>query len=327
MRIHIQIPATSTTGFAITPAQWEAALAQAGMPAEAFDVSFADDPAGFAAGLAEAEMLVTASDVVRQYFPRSAPLLRAVFITSAGVDRLAPYDWLPPGAVLLNNRGAHAAKAGEFAIMALLMLANHMPALATAQREQRWHRLHGSVVRGRRLTVVGTGSLGAAAARHARAFGMHVTGLRNRALPHPDFDVVANIDTLDAVLPQTDYLLLTCPLTEATRGLMDRRRLSLLPAGAGLVNMGRGPLLDQDALCDLLEAGHLGGAVLDVFTPEPVPPGHRLWTTRNLIMTPHVSADDPVTYNTDSLVIFLENVRAHQEGRPLPNLVDLERGY
>ncbi len=327
MRIHIQIPATSVTGFAITPAHWQAALAKAGVSPDAFDVSFADDPAGFAAGVSEAEMLVTASDVVRQYFPRQAPRLRAVFVTSAGVDRLAPYDWLPPGTVLLNNRGTHAAKAGEYAIMALLMLANRMPGLAAAQREQRWHRLYGSVLGGRRLTVIGTGTLGAAAARHARHFGLHVTGLRNRALPHPDFDVVAGIDTLDAVLPQTDYLLLACPLTEATRGLMDRRRLSLLPAGAGLVNMGRGPLLDQDALCDLLDAEHLGGAVLDVFVPEPVPPGHRLWTTKNLIMTPHVSADDPATYNIDSLVIFLENVRAHQAGQPMPNLVDLTLGY
>ena len=89
----------------------------------------------------------------------------------------------------------------------------------------------------------------------------------------------------------------------------------------------RGELLDQDALCDLLDSGHLSGAVLDVFTPEPIPPGHRLWTTPNLIISPHTAADDPATYNARSLDIFLENLRAWQRGEPLPNRFDTVRGY
>jgi len=129
------------------------------------------------------------------------------------------------------------------------------------------------------------------------------------------------------VLPQTDFLVLACPLTQATRNLMDRRRLGLLPAGAGLVNIGRGGLLDQDALCDLLQHDALSGAVLDVFTPEPIPAGHRLWTTPNLIISPHTSADDPATYNPRSLDIFLDNLRAWRDGRPLPNRLDIVRGY
>ena len=132
---------------------------------------------------------------------------------------------------------------------------------------------------------------------------------------------------LDRVLPATEFLVLACPLTEATRGLMDRRRLGLLPRGAGLVNIGRGALVDQDALCDLLDGGHLSGAVLDVFTPEPIPPGHRLWTTRNLIISPHTSADDPATYNPRSLDMFFDNLRAWREGRRMPNLFDPARGY
>jgi phosphoglycerate dehydrogenase-like enzyme len=116
-------------------------------------------------------------------------------------------------------------------------------------------------------------------------------------------------------------------LTDATRGLFDRRRLELLPEGAGVVNIGRGELIDQDALCDRLDAGHLSGAVLDVFDPEPIPPGHRLWTTRNLIISPHTAADDPATYNPLSLDLFLENLRAWRDGRPLPNRYDIARGY
>jgi glyoxylate/hydroxypyruvate reductase len=138
---------------------------------------------------------------------------------------------------------------------------------------------------------------------------------------------VVGAGALDAVLPDTKFLVLACPLTDATRGLITRRRLELLPEGAGVVNIGRGELIDQDALCDRLDAGHLSGAVLDVFDPEPIPQGHRLWSTRNLIVSPHTAADDPATYNPLSLDLFLENLRAWRDGTRLPNRYDIERGY
>ena len=158
--------------------------------------------------------------------------------------------------------------------------------------------------------VVGLGSLGGAVAGQAARFGMQVVGVRTRAEPHPDCARVVAVPGLDAELPGAEFLVLATPLTDATRGLLDRRRIGLLPAGAGVVNIGRGALVEQDALCDALDVGALGGAVLDVFVPEPVPPGHRLWGTRNLVMTPHVSADDPKTYNPNSLDIFFRNLRA-----------------
>ena len=139
---------------------------------------------------------------------------------------------------------------------------------------------------------------------------MRVTGIRANPRPHPACERVLGTDALNSALPEAEFLVLAAPLTDATRGILDRRRIALLPPGAGVVNVGRGALLDQDALCDALDAGRLGGAVLDVFTPEPVPPGHRLWTTRNLVMTPHISADDPRTYNPLSLDLFWANVRA-----------------
>ena len=156
---------------------------------------------------------------------------------------------------------------------------------------------------------------------------MTVTGVRANPSPHPHCARVIGTDRLDAALPGTRFLVLACPLTTATRGLIDRRRLELLPEGAGVVNIGRGELIDQDALCDRLGAGHLSGAVLDVFDPEPIPPGHRLWSTRNLIISPHTAADDPATYNPISLDLFLENLRAWRDGSPLPNRYDIARGY
>ncbi|MBV9735396.1 MAG: D-2-hydroxyacid dehydrogenase [Acidisphaera sp.] len=325
MRIHVQNDPDDPL-YEITPAQWRDAASRAGGIGEGHALSFGETDAALADGLGEAEALVTAVSSIAGGLP-AAPRLRLIFCMSAGLDRLAPFDWLPAGATLLNNSGAHAAKAGEYAVMALLMLAGRLPVHITAQRERRWDKVLGGTVRGRRVTVVGLGSLGGAAAEQAARFGMDVTGVRTRAEPHPACARVVATDALDSVLPQTEFLVLACPLTPATRNLLDRRRLSLLAEGAGVVNIGRGPLLDEDAICDLLEAGRLGGAVLDVFAEEPVPQGHRLWTTRNLVMTPHVSTDDPATYNPLSLDIFFANLRAWAAGEPMPNAVDPARGY
>jgi phosphoglycerate dehydrogenase-like enzyme len=183
------------------------------------------------------------------------------------------------------------------------------------------------VLAGRNLTVVGLGTLGGATADHAARFGMRVTGVRAHPAPHPSCERVVGTDALDEVIAETEFLVLACPLTDATRGLMSRQRLECLPPGAGLLNIGRGELLDQEALCDLLDAEHLSGAVLDVFTQEPIPPRHRLWSTANLIISPHTAADDPATYNPQSLDIFLDNLRALRDGRAMPNHFDIARGY
>ncbi len=326
MRIHLQNPADDPL-FRFTQAMWDEAVARAGEIGAGHRVSIGDTTANFAAAMAEAEALISDIDTVKASFPVAAPCLRLISVTSAGLNALAPFDWLPPQVSLLNNRGVHADKAGEFALMAVLMLASRIPQFVTAQRQGVWRKLWGSVLRGRRVTVVGLGSLGGAAAGHFSRFGMRVTGVRTRAGSHPDCAEVIATGELDRILPETEFLLLACPLTPATENLIDRRRLALLAPGAGLVNIGRGGLLDQDALCDALDAGRLGGAVLDVFVPEPVPPGHRLWTTPNLILSPHTSADDPHTYNPDSLDIFFRNLRALREGRPMPNVFDVQRGY
>lgn len=326
MRIHLQsLPDDGP--FAITEAQWDAAAARAPDVSAGHEVTFGDTPQAFHDASPQTEVLVTQTAAVAALFPADAPQLKLIYCTSAGLDRLAPFDWLPPGVQLLNNRGTHGTKAGEYGIMALLMLATGMPAFATAQRAGRWTPRHGSVLAGRRVVIVGLGALGGSIAGQATRFGMHVTGVRNRAEPHPDCTEVVTLADLDAVLPGAEFLVLAPPLTDATRNLLDRRRLALLPPGAGVVNIGRGALLDQDALCDALDAGRLGGAVLDVFVPEPVPPGHRLWTTPNLVMTPHVSADDPATYIPLSLDIFLDNLRALRDGKSLPNRFDTMRGY
>jgi glyoxylate/hydroxypyruvate reductase len=326
MRIHIQNPIDDPL-FVFSHKMWDEAAIRAGDVGRGHEVTLGDTDEDFAAGMEDAEALVTEIGVIKRLFPCRAPRLQLIFLTNAGLDGIAPFDWLPPNVALLNNSGTHTLKAGEFGIMSVLMLANRVPQLVTNQRAGRWTRLWGTTVEARRLTVVGLGPVGAPIARWGRRFGMHVTGVRTTDTPHDDCDEVITTDALDRVLAATEYLVLACPLTEATRNLMNRNRLARLPRGAGLVNIGRGGLLDQDALCDLLESGHISGAVLDVFTPEPVPEGHRLWNTPNLIMSPHTSIDEPSTYNPRSLDIFFENLRALRDGQPMPNLFDIKRGY
>jgi glyoxylate/hydroxypyruvate reductase len=326
MRIHLQNPDNDPL-FDFSRATWDAAAARSPDIGQGHDVSVGVTPADFLAAMLDAEALVCDAGVIKALFPCDAPHLKFIFLTNAGLDKLAPFTWLPPGVVLMNNRGTHAAKSGEFGIMSILMLANRVPAMVTNQRQGAWRKLWGAVVGGRHVTIVGLGTLGGATAEHAARFGMQVTGVRANPAPHPACARVVTTDALDDVLPETEFLVLACPRTDATRGLMTRQRLESLPSGAGVVNIGRGELLDQDALCDLLDQDHLSGAVLDVFTPEPIPSGHRLWCTPNLIISPHTSADDPATYNKYSLDIFLDNLRAWRDGRPLPNRFDFARGY
>ncbi len=326
MRIHLQSH-IGTENFPLTPEIWQAAAGRAPDVSGGHEVSFGYTPEEFSPAAADVELLVVQKAALSKLLPITAPKLRMIYCTSAGLESLAPFDWLPPGAELLNNRGTHEKKAGEYGIMALLMLASRIPALVTAQRERRWAQTHGTVLAGKPVVVVGLGALGGTTARHAQAFGMHVTGVRHTAAPHPACDTVVGMDGLDGVLPGAEFLFLAPPLTPDTKGLLSRERIAMLPKGAGVVNIGRGGLVDQDALMDALDSGHLGGAVLDVFTPEPVPSEHRLWHTPNLLMTPHVSADDPDTYNPRSLDILFDNLRAQRQGKPMPNRFDLSKGY
>lgn len=326
MRFHVQNP-VDDPDFAITPAQVAEAAAAAGAQVRA---TFGTTVEEFAAVATDVEVLIGCPAELRPLLPelaRRAPRLEMVFANVAGVDGLAPFDWLPRGVALLNNSGTHATKAGEYVAMACLALAARLPAMAAAQAAGQWRKIHTPPLAARRVTIVGVGDLGSAGARALRGLGVAATGVRASAEPHPDFAETVSVAAFDRVLPRTDIVVLACPLTPATDNLLDRRRLALLPPGAGVVNIGRGRLLDQAALCEALAAGHLSGAMLDVMEPEPLPEGHALWRTPNLLLTPHVSCDDPDSYNAVSLGILFANLRARREGRAMPNRVDPARGY
>jgi glyoxylate/hydroxypyruvate reductase A len=157
MRIHLQNPHNDPL-FDVSRAMWDAEAARAPDIGAGHDVSIGVTPADFLAAMLHAEALVCDASVIKAMFPCPAPHLKLIFLTNAGLDKLAPFTWLPPGVALMNNRGTHAAKSGEFALMSILMLANRVPAMVTNQRNGAWRKLWGSVLGGRNLTVVGLGT-------------------------------------------------------------------------------------------------------------------------------------------------------------------------
>jgi phosphoglycerate dehydrogenase-like enzyme len=330
IRLHIHDPKDGGT-FNVTPAMWQAACARNPDAASQVQATMDTDDDRFTEALRTADAVMTwtgqAHRLIVQPKATLGPQLKLIQLTSAGLDRLAPFDWVPAGVHLCNNSGVHGEKAGQWGIMAVLMLANAMPFFATEQRHARWTKRFSHTVAGRTLVVVGPGDLGSDTARHARHFGMRVIGVRARPLPHPHCDRVVTVDALDSVLPEADVVVLAMPLTPQSEGMFDRARLTRMKRGAGLVNMARGSVIDQEALADLLESGHLGGAVIDVTVPEPLPPDHRLWRVPNLTIVPHVSSDDPDTYTPKTLDILMTNLAAWRRGERPPTAIDTSRWY
>ena len=339
VRLHIQNlpPADSTLeipdraadpAFVVTPERYEAACRRHGDLAPHLETTISDDVDEFHRAVTEAEVVFSITRFLRETFPvPSAPNLKWVFVTSVGIDTLVPTDWLPPGAVLVNNRGTHAAKGGEYAMAALLMLNNRIPMFATRQRRSHWYPVFTTGIAGKTVLIIGMGTMGGAGAESAKKLGLQVLGVDPNVASHPCVDEMFLPDHLDQVLPRADFVLVNTPLTPRTRGLLDQRRLDLMKPEAGLINVARGGIVDQEALAGKLERGELSGAVLDVFEPEPLPPESPLWSTPNLIMTPHVCIDDAEQYIPRSLDVFFENLRCYLTGQPLPNLVDAQRGY
>ena len=312
--------------FTITRERFEAAAARYPHVGRHLDVFIDWDLERFETSMRTAEVLVT-WDLPTADLARVAPNLRLIHIIGAGVEHLCPMDWVPPGVTVVNNRGAHADKAGEFGLMTVLMLHNHLPAVIGNQRRAHWESLYSTPIAGRTLLVIGTGSIGGAVARRCRALGMRVLGVSRHGRPHDAVDEMHTTDRLDELLPRADFVFVATPLTPETRNLLDARRQALMKRGAGVVNVGRSATVDYDALAANLCGGHLSGAVLDVFDPEPLPSDSPLWSVPNLFVTPHISADDGDSYVALTLDLVFRNLERLLDGRPLVNVVRPELGY
>lgn len=283
------------------------------------------------ARLPEADILLTYRLSPEQY--RAARRLQWIHFGAAGVDHSLFDALLDSDVVLSTSKGIHADVMGEYAVMALIALACGLPQLIDAQRRHEWagreiRPLHHALA-GKRLLVLGFGSTGEPAARKAAAMGMRVSAVKRTPPDGPVPEWLEGLFTserLEELLPLADYLLLALPRTPETEGLLDAARLRLLPEGAGLVNMSRGGLVDEEALLEVLDAGHLRGAVLDCFETEPLPADSPFWEHEKVLVTPHMSGnfDD---YTRRVVEQFLDNLERYLDGEPLPHRIDREAGY
>ena len=252
--------------------------------------------------------------------------LRWIHLVSAGVDHLLPLGWLPSRVALTNSSGVHAELAGEYGAAALLMLNFRVPAHASNQRRGHWNQVFNSPIRRKTVVLVGLGAIGGSVARQAKRLGLRVLGVRRSRRPHSYVDRVFGPADLPDVLAEADFVVITAPLTPETRHILGAKELDRLKPGAGLVNMSRAGLVDYEAMAQKLEAGELGGAIIDVGDAEPLPPESLLWRTRNLLITPHISSD-PLDYVARMTRIFLDNVGRLLSGRRLRNRIVPARGY
>ena len=177
--------------------------------------------------------------------------------------------------------------------------------------------------------VLGLGDIGGEFAKRAKALGARVIGVRRTGTDKPDFvDELIHTDKLDEYLPQADCVAITLPGTTATKGMFDAERMAKMKDGAILLNVGRGMIVDTDALCAALENGKLAGAGVDVTDPEPLPADHPLWKMENAVITPHISGGYHLQETHDRIVrIMAENLKRFLAGEPLRNVVDFSTGY
>ncbi len=256
-----------------------------------------------------------------------APNLKWIHLISAGVEHLLPLDWMFDDLVLTNSSGAHAKMAGEYGLMSILMLQRHMTKIITNQKDKKFVSLFSNPVKGKTVVLVGTGSLGSSMVKLVAPLGVNIIGVNKRGRKVAGCSKVITIDKINSVLPDADFLYLAVPGTPDTKNLISSERLNMLKPSCGIVNIGRQSVMDYDALCEKLKKSEIAGAILDVFTPEPIEKNSKLWNTPNLIITPHVSSDDHGNYVELTLDIFVKNLKLFIENKELNNRVDKKLGY
>jgi len=229
--------------------------------------------------------------------------------------------------VLTNSSGAHAKKAGEYGLMAILMLQNHMTKIVTNQKKKEFVSLFSNPIAGKTVVVVGTGSLGSSMAKHVKSLGANVIGVNKRGRAVEGCNEVITIENINNVLPNADFLYLAVPETPDTKNLINKEKLNMLKPTCGIVNVGRQSVMDYEVLSEKLNNNEIAGAILDVFTHEPLDKSSNLWDTPNLILTPHVSSDDNGSYVKLTLDIFVKNLKLFIENKELLNQIDKKLGY
>ena len=263
-----------------------------------------------------------------------APALRWVHTSAVAVETLCLPELFARGVAVSNTRGVQAVPIAEHVMAVVLALAKQLPLVIATQQQARWaqNEFMGErlpwLLKGRTLGLVGVGTIGSEIARRAEAFGMRVIALRRR----PAYGVIGHVERvygraeLEDFLGQCQVLVICAPLTPETESLIGAAQFAQLPQGAMVVNVGRARIIETEALIAALTSGHLGGASLDVFLQEPLPPDHPLWTTPNVILTPHTSGFRHGHWD-EVVQLYGDNIERWLRGEPLKYRIEPELGY
>jgi phosphoglycerate dehydrogenase-like enzyme len=245
-----------------------------------------------------------------------APNLKWVHTMWAGLETLLFPELVESGVVLTNGRGVFSRSLAEFAITGMLWFAKDVRRMRRQQREGKWEKFTVAELHGQSLGIVGHGSIGRATAALAVVFGMHVRAVGKNHTPQE----------LAELLEHSDYVLVSTPLTDGTRGLIGEAELRRMKPGAVLINLGRGPVVVEAALIRALREDWIRGAVLDVYDQEPLPEGHALWGLENVLLSPHC-ADNTATWLDEAMEFYVDNFGRYARGEELKNIVDMRQGY
>ncbi|HEX3542358.1 MAG TPA: D-2-hydroxyacid dehydrogenase [Acidimicrobiales bacterium] len=282
--------------------------------------AFLVETAGIDPGYDEMPSFVSGAAFTRMI----SPDLRFVQSCSAGVEHLMPL--VPDGVTVCNASGVHANAIAETAMAVILGRAKMLEQRRHDQAARVWRQLPCREVVGATIAILGVGRIGSAVARLAQAFGMRTIGIRRGIAPAEYFDTVVGVEDRDDALGDADYLVVACPLTSQTRGLIGAHELSALKEGAFLLNVARGAIVDEAAMLDALGRGWLSGAFLDAHIQEPLPPEHPLWGLPGVFISPHDSHASQLMGDRH-ISLFCENLRRVLADEPLLNVVEFGRGY
>ena len=292
----------------------------------------ATDPEARARGLADCDVaytwILSAAELA------AAPRLSWLHTSAVAVETLALPELFARGVLVSNTRSVQSTSIAEHVMAVMLGLAKQLPFVLDAQRDQRWaqNEFFGPrlpwLLKGRTLGLIGIGTIGAEIARLATAFGMNVMALRRRAEREavPGVSEILPPDALDTLLARADVLVIAAPLTPQTLGMMGAAQFARMKRGAIVINVGRARIIDHVALGEALSSGHLGGASLDVYHQEPLPPDDPLWTTPNVILTPHTSGFRHGHWE-EVIDLFSDNLWRYQRGEAVRFKVEPELGY
>ena len=260
---------------------------------------------------------------------QSAPKLEWIHAMYAGLDRSLFPELIESPIPLTNGSGVFSQSLGEFIMLGVLYFAKDVPRRIKAQAERRWDVFDNIEISKQTIGIVGHGDIGRAVSSRAKALGMRVLALRRNIAPRPgdeSVDRVYALSDLHAMLPECDYVAVTAPLTAETKGMIGKAEFERMKPSAIIMNVGRGPVIDEAAMVEALQTKRIRGGALDVFDVEPLPADSPLWSLDNVLLTAHC-ADHVEGWVESAVVFFVEQFNRWRNGERLKNIVDKHAGY